>query len=142
MTDEITQEKRETAKFHERRMNVGWTRRYSMINTRIQSASLMLDGTPRTEMSVAEMQQYQVSQIAAAEELEGLIQERSEHIAKILKDIPRDWLSEDAPKKLDWVEPTSQDWLMPEYSAVLSADIQTIIQDSQKKAMNLLRMSS
>ena len=130
---------RKTATFHEQRMNVGWTRKYSQIAAKIEIASLMLNGTPRPDMGVGEIQAYQVSKLEAIESLYQLVEESTGHVAKILKSVPREWLSEDAPKKLDWSKAASQDWLMPEYQALISADIQRVIQDSQKKAMKLLK---
>ncbi|MGB1284885.1 MAG: hypothetical protein ACPG7F_00010 [Aggregatilineales bacterium] len=140
MPDE-TQEKRGNATFWEGRLNVGWTRQYSRINSRHTLLLLTLEGELRTDATVEQIQKHTLDKLEAVDELDKFVQSRSEHIAKILKSVPRSWLSDNAPKKLDWTKAESLDWLKPGFDQLLIADITELMTASQKKAMNLSMLS-
>lgn len=132
----------ETVQFHEGRMSIGWAREYSRLSNRVRLLSLTIEGEMRTGLSLEEIQQHQLNQIEATEELHELAKERDLLLAKVIKSVPRSWLSEDAPENIDWSNPASLQYVLVGYDGLITEGIDQAMLASQKKAMSLsVRMS-
>ena len=69
-------------------------------------------------------------------ELETIGEEQEQLIAQVLVSVPREWLSDDAPKDLDWSKSESLDWVLEvEYPTLVQA-LQTARQQSSKNSAN------
>lgn len=113
-----------------------WGKRWTALMreaTELQAASLDSDDAPGMDESIedetarrqahqAAMRAYTATLTQSISRLEAIAEEQEALIAQVLVDVPREWLSPDAPDDLDWSDPASQDWLLENrYTSLVQA---------------------
>lgn len=102
----------EDPQFDFNKASYGWGRDWGRVNDRIMRLSRLLEASPRENLTPEEMGTVLAAQEEAMEEWYVLLDERDALIARVLVDVPRGWLVDDAPAMLDWHDPTSLHWII------------------------------
>jgi len=66
----------------------------------------------RDDLTADELRKLNSAKAQALGEINRLISERDQLVAKTVRSIPRDWLDPEAPENLDWSDPESLGWLL------------------------------
>lgn len=89
-----------------------WMREWRQVTTEIMQIGILLNTPARDDLTVEEMRALQVGIAEATGQLDGLEARRDKLLAEVLVEVPREWLAESAPEKLDWSDPASLDWVL------------------------------
>lgn len=80
----------------------------------------------------ANLRAFQRNILDLMKEMKGVAGEQEKLLALVLEDVPREWLSDDAPAEIDWHDPVNLDYIQGEcYTDVLTA-MQGAMQSNSK----------
>lgn len=92
-----------------------WAKDWLVVNTQIQRNTMLLQSEISEDATPAQRQVLKQAQMEAMEGIDGLIARQEEMLAEVLVDVPREWLVENAPAKLNWSDRASLNWLVDDH---------------------------
>ena len=93
--------------------NIGrrWEKRFSHCMLEMSELSLIVSAPERENLTSDEQATLRLGRADASRRIRELDDERDALVAVVLVDIPRSWLTPDAPDNLDWSDVTSLDYI-------------------------------
>ena len=96
------------------RVTKRWISAWRQNSVDLDQWNLVVSQEGRDDLTDAEQRKLNSAKAEALGEINRLIAERDQLVAKTIRTIPRDWLDPDAPENLDWSDPESLGWLLAE----------------------------
>lgn len=82
-----------------------WGSRWFKIDAELQQAVTVATAPERDDLTEDEQATLRVGRMEAGSRINELIDERNVLLAMVIQDIPREWLTADAPAEIDWSNP-------------------------------------
>lgn len=91
--------------FNFRKVKRSWVRQFQRVDVKLMRVVNRMQSLYDSDATDAEIDEV----MAQADAVEA---EQDAMLCEVLVDVPRSWLVDGAPKKIDWGNPDSMEWLM------------------------------
>lgn len=89
-----------------------WARQFGQVFAQLNLSATLMDAPVRGDATEDDKARIRQAKLEAMEGFDELVSKRDELICRVLVDVPRDWLIDDAPEAIDWSDPANlQDYL-------------------------------
>lgn len=88
-----------------------WEKDFRRVNMRLVRAAQLMESDISAEATAEQRRELVAMRLQAVDDFDEIESDRDALLARVLVDVPRNWLVSDAPDSLDWSDPESLDWL-------------------------------